>query len=263
MSQDDAPGPVPTAPLRGAWALYAASALSLVGVFLSLALTAWQALDENPHHSLDLVQDIYECLALAGCIMVAQLPLVYFGLVRPCRRAAASVDSLTEALDRNSHRDLLTGTLNRTAFDQIIVRELDALRRYGVPFCGLMVDVDGFRALNERLGFQAGDHALSSLAGLLAAHVRRADFVFRWRSGRFLILASGIDAGQAARFAHKLCELVSGHDFGPAGRLTACIGLAQAKAEDSPEAFTTRLKAALLAAKAKGPGGMEQADALA
>jgi diguanylate cyclase (GGDEF)-like protein len=195
-------------------------------------------------------------LAIGGVLLAGQIALVYGALVRPLRAAAARVDSLTQALDQQSHRDALTGTLNRTAFDHLIVRELEALRRYGAGFCAAMIDVDGFRLLNERHGYETGDRVLCELAQLLKAHIRKADFLFRWRSGRFLVLASGIDGAQALRFAGKLSALVSGHDFHQGLRLTVCLGMTQAQVEDSPEVLIARVKTVLGQAKEQGPGGV-------
>jgi len=109
--------------------------------------------------------------------------------------------------------------------------------------------VDGFRAVNESLGYDAGDQVLYELAQLLRQHIRKADCLFRWRSGRFLILASGIGADKAGLFADKLRELVARHDFRHGARISVTLGAAQAEAEDTPETFVARIKAALSLAK--------------
>jgi len=187
-------------------------------------------------------------------ILGAQAALVYGALLRPYRECVAEIARLKTLLDQHSHHDELTKALNRMAFDHMIVRELENLKRYGAGLCGIMTDVDGFRAVNEQLGYEAGDLVLAELAQLLKQHVRKADCLFRWRSGRFLILASGINAEQGRRFAEKLRDVAVGHVFRQGVSLSVSLGVAQASAEDSPETFIARVKTALSLAKDKGRG---------
>lgn len=241
---------------RGPCALYVLTLFALAGVLVAEFGVSYSLLRDHPGHAPGLTQEVYGMLVAGLLVLVAQGALVYAFLVRPLEEATLRREQLAMALDKSSHRDELTGILNRTAFDQMIVRELDALKRYGVNFCGIMVDVDGFRLINERLGYEQGDQALQDIATLLKQHMRKADFVFRWRSGRFLVLASGIDASQAQRFADKLRVLLASHGFRQGLQLTACLGVCQAQAQDTPEAFVGRVKAALARAKELGPSSV-------
>lgn len=254
MPPDEMIEPMAVQPARGASHLYLATVLALGGTLLAEFLTGYALLRDHPGHAAGLLPEFYGALVIGLLVLALQAVLVFNGLIKPLRQAIIRVEHLAHALDQHSHRDSLTGALNRTAFDQMIVRELEALRRYGVGFCGIMLDVDGFRQLNERLGYETGDQLLFALVQLLRRHVRKADFVFRWRSGRFLILASGITAVQGQRFAEKLRDLVADHRFHPDASLTACLGVAQAQPEDSPEIFIAHVKDALAKAKAQGPG---------
>ncbi|MDR3641719.1 MAG: GGDEF domain-containing protein [Humidesulfovibrio sp.] len=254
QDEDRASGPALSA--KGAGLLYAALAAALAGALLVAFGLVYGLLREHPNLAPGFIQEAYAALAIGLLLLAAQAALVFAGLVRPLREAAMRVDNLAQALDQHSHRDALTGVLNRTAFDHLIVRELEALRRYDVGFCAVMVDVDGFRQVNEIHGYETGDRVLCELAQLLKAHIRKADFLFRWRSGRFLILTSGINGTQALRFAGKLNVLVSGHAFQQGLRLTASLGVVRAQAEDSPEVLVARVKTALAQAKEQGPGNV-------
>ena len=254
QNENSAPGSAP--PARGAALLYLALAAALAVALVVEFSLAYGLLRDHPTHAPLLAKQVYAALVAGLLLLAAQAALVYAALVRPLRAAIIRADHLAQALDQHSHRDALTGALNRTAFDQLIVREQEALRRYGVGFCAVLLDVDGFRQVNDKHGYETGDHVLFELAQLLKAHMRRADFLFRWRSGRFMVLASGIDAPQALRFAAKLRELVAGHGFRQGLRLTACLGVAQAQAEDTPEVLVARVKTALAQAKAQGPGSV-------
>jgi len=261
MPQDDS-SPHSAVPQGGsASLLYLATLAVLAAALVAEFLVSYSVLSDHPDHALILGRQSYAALAVGFVALAGQAVLVFTALVRPYREAAIRVEHLAHALDQHSHRDALTGALNRTAFDQLIVRELEALRRYGVNLCGILLDADGFHQVNDAKGYETGDHVLHELAQLIRQHVRRADFVFRWRSGRFLILASGIGEEQGARFAEKLGKLVAGHTFRQEVRLTASLGVAKAQMEDSPELFVGRLKSALALAKEQGPGGVGRAAA--
>jgi diguanylate cyclase (GGDEF)-like protein len=261
MSEDDdrlEPQTLP--PTRGVSLLYLASALALAGALLAAFLTVYTSFEAGSRPTYLVIEEVYAALAVGLVVLLGQGLLVFCGLVRPLRQALLRVEQMTRDLDQHTHRDALTGALNRAAFERLIARELEALKRYRIGFCGIMLDVDGFRAVNEGKGYEAGDQVLAELGRLLKEHMRTADFLFRWRSGRFLVLASGLDEAQTLRFADKLRQLVAGHAFHGGVPLTLCQGVAQALPEDGPEQFVGRVKAALARAKEMGPGGLSGAS---
>lgn len=229
--------------------LYATSLVAIFAVLLAEFFVAYQLLADHPTHAPGLIKETYGTLLLGVALLTGQAALVYAGLFRPVRENSLEIARLRDSLDLHCHHDELTKVLNRMAFDQMIVRELENLKRYGAGFSGIMVDVDGFRAVNETLGYEAGDQVLYELAQLLKQHIRKADYIFRWRSGRFLILASGIGAEKAGLFADKLREVVLRHAFRHETHISVTLGAAQAEAQDSPEAFVARVKTALSLAK--------------
>jgi len=249
MAEDSPATQVRKAPGRTTALLYAATLVALFGVLLAEFFVAYQLLAGNPARAPELIRETYGAMVLGVAVLAAQAALVYAGLLKPVRENSLEIARLKESLDQHCHHDELTKALNRMAFDQMIVRELEGLKRYNAGFSGIMVDVDGFRAVNESLGYDAGDQVLYELAQLLRQHIRKADCLFRWRSGRFLILASGIGADKAGLFADKLRELVARHDFRHGARISVTLGAAQAEAEDTPETFVARIKAALSLAK--------------
>ncbi|MBU1042758.1 MAG: GGDEF domain-containing protein [Proteobacteria bacterium] len=238
-----------TTPGRLTALIYSATLAAIFGVLLSEFFVAYQLLADHPTHAPGLIKETYGALLLGVALLAAQAVVVYTGLLRPVRENALEIARLKDSLDQHCHHDELTKVLNRMAFDNMIVRELEGLKRYGAGFCGIMVDVNGFKAVNERLGYDAGDQLLYELAQLLKQHIRKADCIFRWRSGRFLILAAGIEADKAALFGEKLSDLVARHSFRNGARIGVTLGVAQAEAQDTPETFVTRVKTALALAK--------------
>src|SRR6185436_13471131 len=90
----------------------------------------------------------------------------------------AQVQNITEQKAREERlehvvdHDFLTGLFNRRYFDRALAHELDRSRRYGYTGAILLVDLDHFKAVNDRLGHAAGDDLLKSVAATLKQHVR-------------------------------------------------------------------------------------------
>lgn len=218
---------------------------ALLTLFLAVrSLTAAHPeLASGPAAGLASNADLALLLGLAALLLAGAS--VFAGLLRPLRRADWIVGELAQALERHRHRDELTGALNRTAFDQMIGGALEGLRRYGTGFCGIMAEARGFQRLCEEAGYEAGDRALAELARLLRANLRKADSLFRWRSGSFLILAPGIGRDQALLLAAKLESLAAERELSGGARLPLCLGVVQARTGDTPESFSTRALASL------------------
>lgn len=231
----------------GFW--YVLSLVVLAGALAVEFFAAYELLLDHPAHSPRLLTRSYGALALGFVVLAAQAGIVFAGLMRPIRENAREIARLTRSLDQHCHMDELTRALNRTAFDHAIEGDLDAVRRYGQALCAIMLDVDRFRAVNDRLGYEAGDRVLAELAQVLHRHIRKADTLYRWRSGRFLVLAPQISLEQGRAFAAKLREVVGLHGFQNDVRLGMTAGVAAATSDDSPETFVNRLKADLSQAK--------------
>ncbi len=106
------------------------------------------------------------------------------------RRTNRRLEAAQGKLRRMVITDPLTGCRNRRFFEEIIGRELQRHRRYGIPMSVLFVDVDRFKAVNDTLGHDVGDRVLREVAAFLLSNIREADYVFRWGGDEFLILLS-------------------------------------------------------------------------
>lgn len=96
----------------------------------------------------------------------------------------ASQDILRE----QAIRDPLTGLFNRHYFNSIIASELSRADRYDQPLSLMMIDIDGFRAVNNEFGHLKGDEVLCEIARMLERSVRGADRVIRYGGDEFLVL---------------------------------------------------------------------------
>ena len=115
----------------------------------------------------------------------------------------AEMDRLREELDRASaqaRHDPLTGSLNRKGFDEAIAREIARARRNETPLCVALLDLDDFKAINDRLGHTVGDQALVHLAQVTREVMRPQDQLARYGGEEFVIilpdtlLADGVEA---------------------------------------------------------------------
>lgn len=149
-----------------------------------------------------------ELLAALGSEVTAQrdrLPVLGRRIVRLHRLLKNShpeVVRLRRALERSEHmqgRDLLTGLPDRRGLDQPLGRILSRCDGGPLKFALLFIDLDGFKAVNDRLGHAAGDQLLCVVAARLAAAMRRDDLVCRHGGDEFVCLLPDLDSEERAR----------------------------------------------------------------
>jgi diguanylate cyclase (GGDEF)-like protein/PAS domain S-box-containing protein len=110
-----------------------------------------------------------------------------------------------------AHHDALTGLFNRRRFQEELDNRLAHVRRYGGHGTLLLLDVDGFKAVNDTFGHQAGDVVLKALANLLQEQLRQVDVVARLGGDEFAALLHTPDMQQAAAVAGRLLNAVQKH----------------------------------------------------
>lgn len=114
---------------------------------------------------------------------------------------------LTRERDRYeqaSMTDELTGLLNRRAFDARLAEEVARTQRYGTPFSLIMLDLDGFKEVNDRFGHAAGDAVLRSVGVLLRSEIRITDHAVRYGGDEFALVLSGTGKTDAWAVAEKV-----------------------------------------------------------
>ncbi len=109
--------------------------------------------------------------------------------------------------------DVLTGCASLDALDRRLREEYERARRYRLRFCLVLLDVDQFRTMNDRLGAQAGDRILADLGQLLQRELRSPDFVARYGGDEFALVLPETDARGARKFVQRLDAVVGKHAF--------------------------------------------------
>ncbi len=154
-------------------------------------------------------------------------------------------------------RDPLTGILNRRALGEPLTRELKSGLRYSAPACLMILDLDYFKTVNDRLGHMAGDLVLRELAALMTDTVRDVDIVGRYGGEEFAIILPHTSIRQAHTLAERLRTQIESHAFAVEDgivRLTTSIGIADVcnPAIASVEDWVNAADSALYEAKAQG-----------
>jgi two-component system, cell cycle response regulator len=125
--------------------------------------------------------------------------------------------------------DPLTGVLNRGHFTDRLDSEIAYARRHATPLSLLMIDVDDFKTINDSLGHQAGDFALTSMCAAVKASLRVEDVFARYGGEEFAVIARGIDIGEAVKAAERVRALIEATEIvyqAALIRLTVSIGVA-------------------------------------
>lgn len=133
-------------------------------------------------------------------------------------------------LETLSETDELTGLLNRRGFNAVLTRTLANARRYDESGLLAFIDLNGFKAINDRFGHDAGDAVLQGVARLLSENLRDTDYVARIGGDEFVVLFVRGDADGAAARAKNLRNLIASARFDHQGRqlgVGAAVGLAE------------------------------------
>jgi diguanylate cyclase (GGDEF)-like protein len=158
--------------------------------------------------------------------------------------------------------DDLTGLLNQGTFAEWLARSVDNRERFGL----LMLDLDEFKAVNDRLGHQAGDDFLRSVAAAIRGACRDSDRVFRYGGDEFTIICPATDPTGTLALAGRVRDALTriGIDWGrrrDAGPVSASIGVAT-HPEDGATADAVLLAAdrACFVAKRRGRNQIATAE---
>jgi diguanylate cyclase (GGDEF)-like protein len=153
---------------------------------------------------------------------------------------------------RLADTDALTGLRNRRFFHETLQRECTRAHRYGRSLALLVLDVDDFKAINERVGHLAGDGVLAQTASRLRAALRASDIACRVGGDEFAIVLPEAGARQAAQLYERIEKAVSNAAIGSIERPTFSGGVAQLAVGEEAAAFFERADDALYRAKQRG-----------
>jgi diguanylate cyclase (GGDEF)-like protein len=156
--------------------------------------------------------------------------------------------------------DALTGLHNRRYFHELLARECTRAHRYQRRLGLIVVDIDDFKDVNDRIGHLAGDAVLAEAAERMRTVVRAADVACRVGGDEFAVVMPESGLEQVEQLFHRLQDVISGRPIGQAGRLRISAGVAELKPDDDSVSFFERADQALYRAKDAGKGRAFTAD---
>lgn len=119
-------------------------------------------------------------------------------------RVKTEIHRSTAQLRRLAYRDPLTELGNRRFLNMEMPRIVQAAEASSTDVSAMLIDMDGFKQVNDQLGHDAGDELLVLVAGLLKACTRHDDIAVRLGGDEFIVLMPGCDAGRAAELADSI-----------------------------------------------------------
>ncbi len=169
---------------------------------------------------------------------------------------ALVLGAMIRRLDNLSSRDQLTGLKNRRVMLEQLTAEHARFLRGGRPYALVMMDLDHFKQVNDRMGHWAGDKALRTLGRRLLGAVRDSDAIARFGGDDFLLLLPDTDLADACKQAERLRSVVSTEPIVfPKGNvsLSMSMGVSLARKIDVDAAsILARVEAALHQAQSQG-----------
>lgn len=160
---------------------------------------------------------------------------------------------LNRELESLARTDALTGTPNRMAANEALLREFARFKRGHPPYAVLMMDIDYFKRINDTYGHATGDDILRSVASIIRDGIRATDFFGRVGGEEFMALLLAADQIQAESVAEKIRSIVESTGLEPVGTVTISIGACIVQTSDrNPDDALKRADEALYRAKTAG-----------
>jgi diguanylate cyclase (GGDEF)-like protein len=173
------------------------------------------------------------------------------------------LSEMDRSLDLSTRVDPMTGLANRRDIMEKMERELSRSERHQRTFSVMLVDLDNFKQLNEKYGYNDGDDVLVEVARVLMSCVRNEDVCARWGGEEFLFLLTETNIEGALTLSRKILDAISMTEFKanrPGIRITASLGLCEYQAGLSIYECVSRADQALRQAKLGGKNRFVVAD---
>jgi diguanylate cyclase (GGDEF)-like protein len=157
-------------------------------------------------------------------------------------------------LKEYSFKDEVTGLYNRRFYSIRLEEEVSRYRRFNHPVSVVLVDLDGFKDVNDELGHGAGDDTLRDMADILLKYSRGINVICRYGGDEFAVLLVETSKAGARLYADRIRQVLATHPFAHGRRITASFGIASLPEDVAPGADDLMRAAdeALYAAKRAG-----------
>jgi diguanylate cyclase len=154
--------------------------------------------------------------------------------------------------------DSLTGLLNRRAFDEILIKEINDSKEQGSSLCLIMADMDHFKRINDSFGHLIGDHVLRKAAEIIRSFIKGKDIAARYGGEEFVIILPDTPKQGAITVAEKLRLLFETTQWkrkgsgDRIGSVTLSLGVASYSPGETTDSFIEKADKCLYDAKNRG-----------
>ena len=162
------------------------------------------------------------------------------------------VGRLQQEMTELATTDPLTGCRNRATLAESLTNQIKLCQRYDRPSSILLLDLEHFKAINDKWGHHTGDTILIAIARLLSNRLRNNDHIFRIGGEEFMVLLPETSLPDAETLARELVKSVAAETFHTGIGVTISGGLTQACANENWSAWLKRADQALYKAKSDG-----------
>ncbi|MFT6986366.1 MAG: diguanylate cyclase (GGDEF)-like protein [Psychromonas sp.] len=168
------------------------------------------------------------------------------------KKANSLTDHLRQEAENAALHDPLTLAGNRRKFQNNANLERDRHLRHNHSLCLAFVDIDHFKAINDKYGHSVGDKVLQSLVTYFTDIIRNIDMVYRWGGEEFIILLPETNLNEALLVCERIREHVHATMMVEQDRITVSIGVSQLREKESIKALVKRADELLYVAKRSG-----------
>lgn len=166
--------------------------------------------------------------------------------------ALARAEKTEAELRHLADHDSLTGLLNRRCFRVELDQQVAFSARYGGQGAVMIIDIDGLKAVNDRLGHRAGDELIRRISDVLRERVRATDIVARLSGDEFAVLMPQSDTMGALRLGEALRAQVADGASADPGEATISVGITMFDGRAGAEAVLASADQAMYRAKEEG-----------
>lgn len=164
----------------------------------------------------------------------------------------------TASLEEKASTDFLTKLYNRRKFDSLIEYEIKQIQRYNDKDLSLiLLDIDGFKYINDSYGHDVGDIILKDIAKIIKLSIRESDVSCRWGGEEFAICLSHTDINDSLLVAQKIRQTIESFTFTQELKITCSFGVSQLHSADTYIELFKRADEALYKAKNNGKNRVE------
>lgn len=229
------------------------------GLATAANLATWLYARNTPAadiHGFDLATGAVFLMAQTIVAMALAAVLSFYSSY--VRRSISALNEQAEQMTELAHTDPMTGLANRRWLMEQLGREFSRARRYRRPLSLLYLDLDGFKAINDRFGHLFGDEVLTGAGRAMKAVLRSTDLLARIGGDEFVVLLPETAIEGAHNVTAKLRKALTSYSqqLGPAVPVMSfCAGVSQLHPDDTTiDDILSRADEAQYLAKGTGPG---------